>query len=103
MELHALKERLMHELRGYAERDEMSAGALEVIDKLTHTIKNLCKIIDEEEKNSGYSYRRGAKRDSMGRYATDEMTEKLHELMDIAPDEKTRVEIHKLMSKLETM
>lgn len=61
----------------------------------------------------GSSYARGrgryAKRDSMGRYssmyyeAADDVTEKLKELMEEAPDEKTKVEIKKFITKLEQM
>ncbi|MBP5728769.1 MAG: hypothetical protein J6Y48_16985 [Clostridia bacterium] len=53
-ELYELKEKLMKELNEYASQ-EMSAGSLEVIDKLTHAIKNICKIIEaaEEEEYSG--------------------------------------------------
>ena len=63
--------------------------------------------------DGGSSYARGrgryAKRDSMGRYssmyyeAADDVTEKLKELMEEAPDEKTKVEIRKFITKLEQM
>lgn len=33
----------------------MSAGSLEVIDKLSHAIKNICKIIETYEEEEGYS------------------------------------------------
>lgn len=145
-ELYELKEKLMDELKEYGSK-EMSAGSLEVVDKLTHTIKNLCKIIESYEEENEYSemdgnmrgsnmrggsyrdgnmyrgdrtyrvsgtYARGrgsnAKRDSRGRYASrdyynasEEVTEKLQELMDAAPDEKTRMEIQNFMQKLEQM
>lgn len=144
-ELYDLKEKLMDELKEYGSK-EMSAGSLEVVDKLTHTIKNLCKIIEAYEEENEYSemdgnmrggnmrggsyrdgnmyrgdrsyrvsgtYARGrgrnARRDSMGRYssnyynASEEVTEKLQELMEEAPDEKTRMEIQNFMQKLEKM
>ena len=102
-ELHELKERLMDELRDYGRKD-MTSGNLEVIDKLTHTIKNLCKII-EEDGYSGYyphvysdgSYRN---RDSMGRYSRNSLVDKLKELMGDAPDERTRMEIKRLIEKM---
>lgn len=50
-ELYELKDKLMETLEEYAKK-EMTANNLEVVDKLTHTIKNLCKIIEDEE---GYS------------------------------------------------
>ena len=57
-ELYELKEKLMKELNQYSS-EELSAGSLEVIDKLTHAIKNICKIIEaaeEEEYSSRGSY-----------------------------------------------
>lgn len=61
----------------------------------------------------GGSYARGggrnAKRDSMGRYSSmyydgaDDMVEKLHDLMDEAPDEKTKAEFKKFIAKMEQM
>lgn len=54
-ELYELKEKLMNELNEYSSK-EMSAGSLEVIDKLAHAIKNICKIIESAE-DEGYSER----------------------------------------------
>lgn len=155
-ELYELKEKLMKELEEYGSKDEMTAGTLEVVDKLAHTIKNLCKIIEDAEYSSrggsydggsmrgsydssmrgsydggsmrgsydgsmrggsydgsmrSYrsSYARGrgrnARRDSRGRYASDSdmMVDQLQELMEDAPDQRTRQEIEKLMMKLEQM
>ena len=75
-ELYELKEKLMKELNEYASQ-EMSAGSLEVIDKLSHAIKNICKIMESAEdeeysgRGQGGSYRgysRNYNRDG-GRYA----------------------------------
>ncbi len=52
-ELYELKEKLMKELEEYGSQ-EMSAGSLEVIDKLAHAVKNICKIIEAYEEE-GYS------------------------------------------------
>lgn len=53
---------------------------------------------------------RSAKRDSMGRYSRgrgysgdDDMIEQLHELMEQAPDDRTRQEFQKFISKVENM
>ena len=43
-ELYELKEMLMNELKEYGEKGEMTSGTLDVVDKLSHAIKNLCKI-----------------------------------------------------------
>ena len=85
--MHELKEKLCKELDEIARKPEMGAGDLEIIHKLTDTIKNIDKIeiLDEDggysqagdwemegrgSYNRGSSYR-GRKRDSMGRYARD--------------------------------
>jgi len=60
------------------------------------------------------SYARGrgrnAKRDSMGRYssegysrAADDVVERMRDLMQDAPDEQTRQEIQRLVSRMESM
>ena len=82
--MYELKEKLCDELEEIARKPEMGAGDLEIVHKLTDTIKNIDKIEIMKE-NGGYSqagdwemrgtYDRGSsyrrKRDSMGRYARD--------------------------------
>ncbi len=61
--------------------------------------------------NSGYSYRRGGRmRDSQGRYsrdgysmdgARDGMMEHIHEILDQAPDERTREIIRRFKQEVE--
>ena len=108
---------------------KMSSGDLEYIDKLTHAIKSVKTTIAmmeaEDEGESGYYmpyYGRGygdrsygrddsyaRRRDAMGRYTSrrggmsydDGMVDELRDLMDRAPDEPTRREFHKLITKLE--
>lgn len=61
--------------------------------------------------NRGNSYARGrnsnARRDSMGRYsrddAVDEMVDELEELMEKAPDEQTKKEFRRFISKVQAM
>ena len=65
-ELYELKERLMNELKEYGKK-EMSAGSLDVIDKLAHTIKNLDRIMDSGEYSNRMEY--DHRRDSRGRYS----------------------------------
>lgn len=97
--LYDLKDMLCKELEEYGGKGELTAGSLDVIDKLAHAIKNVDKIImnyeGEEYSNRGSydngggsygtsyrnsyrgdnSYRRGrgrnARRDSMGRYSSE--------------------------------
>lgn len=84
--MHELKEKLCDELEEIARKGELGAGDLEIIHKLTDTIKNLDKIemledggeysqagdweIEGRAYNRGNSYAR-RKRDSMGRYSRD--------------------------------
>ena len=92
-----LKEMLMDELSTYGQGDKLSTGSLEMVDKLAHAVKNLCKIVESSEgeeysradggsmnggsyrgsyrmrgsyADDGGSYRR--RRDSMGRYSRED-------------------------------
>ena len=107
-ELYELKERLVDELKDYG-KTELTSANLEKIDKLAHAAKNVCKIIESEDEGvSGYyphdarvyrgSYR--TRRDSMGRYSREGLADKLRELMDEAPDEKTRMDIQRMIEKM---
>lgn len=126
-ELYDLKEMLCKELKEYGEKGEMTAGTLDVVDKLAHTVKNLDKIIEvyeDEGYSSHYPYymggsyddgmnrngsyrgrsyagRRNARRDSMGRYSREGLADKMRDLMDEAPDERTRQEIQRMIEKFE--
>lgn len=136
-ELYELKETLLDELEQFAQKGDISAKDLEVVDKLTHTVKNLCKIIDEYEKEDGYSMARGTRGGSYesmdmtnrsmasgsyargrrggrtganqyGSYAqgysrNENMMDQLQELMQNAPDEHTRKDIQRIISRMENM
>jgi hypothetical protein len=95
-DLYDLKENLLRELKTYAKRDKLDMASLQQIDTLAHSLKNLCKVIEDEEMKMndysqmsmprmprmsygyGYdydmSYARGrgsnVRRDSMGRYSS---------------------------------
>ena len=45
-ELHQLKSMLMDELKEYGMKKELSAGSLDTIDKLSHSIKCIDKIME---------------------------------------------------------
>lgn len=66
-----LKMMLCKELEQLARKRELSAGDIDVVDKLTHSIKSIVTVMAMED--SGYSYNDGysgaRRRDSMGRYA----------------------------------
>lgn len=133
-ELHELKEKLCQELEEYNSK-EMTAGSLEVIDKLAHTIKNLGKIIEMYEESEGYSSRGGMPYEggyggsyargrggrggrtganqygsyARGRYPmegysrNEGMIAELEELMMEAPDERSKKEFQRFISKMESM
>ena len=93
----------------------MSDGDLDTVDKLTHSLASVKKILafaEDEDGYSGYwptngSYRtmyRGSyarKRDSMGRYSRNDLADKMRDLMRSAPDDRTRQEIQHMVDKLE--
>lgn len=62
-----LKKMLCKELENVANQKELSAGDLETVDKLTHSIKSLVTIMAMEDGgysyNDGYSGARGRSRD----------------------------------------
>ena len=81
-----IKKMLCKELDEYAMKQKLTGGDLDMIWKLTDTVKNLDKIEMLEQSEDGYSetypyymggssYARGrgryAKRDSMGRYSSE--------------------------------
>lgn len=131
-EIYELKERLCDELKEYGKKGDLDVGTLDVVDKLSRTVKNLGKILDKFEE-SEYSYDNGMnygnysnarngrrsgrysgarRRDSMGRYSgrrggysmdNKEMIEELRELMQDAPDDRTRQEFQSFIDKMERM
>ena len=126
--MHKLLELICDELEDLerkAEKDgKLSMAEMQYVDTLAHAKKNLLKAEEMSDDYSngydmGYS-RRGytrrsngssyaRKRDSMGRYsrgysmAADDMVDELRELMQDAPDEHTKREFQKFISKIESM
>lgn len=125
-ELYNLKEMLCRELADYGKDGGLSLSSLGTIDTLAHACKNVCKIIESKEdesysrrggsyrdggySNGGYyydddrSYRRG--RDRMGRFTSrdaSEMSRRLREMMEEAPDESVKREIERLADRMESM
>lgn len=60
--IYELKEMLCKELENYGTKGELTAGSLEIVDKLAHAIKNLDKIIEASEEADDYSERGGSYR-----------------------------------------
>ena len=114
-ELMNLREMLCDELMDFGSKGEMTTGSLDVVDKLAHTVKNLDKIIEKNEDSySGfYPYRErsyASRRDGMGRYSrrrgysrNGDMVSELRDLMNKSPDDETRMEFERFISKMEEM
>ena len=131
-----LKSMLCDELDRIAGKGELTSSTLETVHKLTDTIKNIDKIIMLDEVSAigeyserksyyrGSSYRDGdayyarQKRDSLGRYASDDglsyrgrgysraeakshIAQQIEDLMADAQSEKERQVLQKAMSALE--
>lgn len=120
----------MEELESKADKGKLSMAEMQYLDTLAHTKKNLLKA--DEMMGEGYSedgdyrgnyrgsYNRGSydrggrsydgtyrtsmarKRDSMGRYSRD-MADELRQMMEDAPDDRTRQEFQKFIQKIEQM
>lgn len=54
--VYELKKKIIEELEEYGMRNEVKASELPTIDMLAHTAKNLCKLIEMCEQETGYSY-----------------------------------------------
>jgi hypothetical protein len=54
--VYELKKKIIEELEEYGMRNEVKSSELPTIDMLAHTAKNLCKLIEMCENESGYSY-----------------------------------------------
>ena len=108
--LYELKDRLVDELKKYADKD-VTSGNLEVVDTLAHATKNVCKIIECcEEDNYSRMNRSKRGRYSNGRYSNEDrysyhgdMVSELRGLMDEAPNERTRQEFQRFIQKIESM
>ena len=107
---------------------KISPQDLDNVDKLTHALKSVkATMAMEEDGEDGYSeyypmyggnsYRR-ARRDSMGRYSRwdgapgiprypnrnysrNDLVDKIRQLMDNAPDDRTRQDIQRMVERLE--
>ena len=119
---HELKKMLCKELDDMTRKGEIrNTDDLEIIDKLTHSIKSVETIIAMNEAQghdeSGYtmpSYVKWGrsnladrsvsnKRDSMGRYTSrhGDMMAELYELMERAKDDHTRMKFQRFIEELE--
>lgn len=121
-----IRDMLCEELDKIADKGELSAGSLELVDKLTHSIKSIDTIMAMEERGyseRGYSYNypryyydhdrrdggysEARRRDARGWYSgADEHEHMLMELREAkaaAKDPAVREDIQRLIDKAERM
>lgn len=110
-----LREMLCEELDKITKKGELSAGSLDVVDKLTHSIKSIDTIIAMEDAGyssddysmRGNSYARGrgsnARRDSMGRYSSDNYSMRGGRSGEIGRNYSYDDEMNNLREQLEDM
>ena len=117
--MHELKDMLCDELEHIAQQGELTAGSLDTIDKLTHSIKSISTIMAMED--AGYSrdyvgkYRGASyaqRRYSMGRYSRrggrysrddekQKMIEKLEKMMEQTDDMNAKKAIEQAINAME--
>lgn len=125
--METLKDLLCDELDRIASKGELTAGSLDTIDKLTHSIKSIETILAMKE--AGYSYndgmsydqrgysgaRRNPPRNAIGQYKSYDrgnrgysrddgkewMIEQLEDMMEEAQDHKVREAIKKAIHQIE--
>ena len=129
-DLHELKEKLLKELEEYGGNAKFSKEDVETIKYMASAIDHICNIAEGEEDGysgrypywmggayadgnmggngrsnrsmrGGRSYRRGYSREGYSRDGG--MVEELRELMQDAPDERTRQEFQRFIQKIESM
>ena len=120
----------LEDLERKAEKGKLSMAEMQYVDMLAHAKKNLLKgeeMMDgesymyddgysrERDGNRGnrYMYARGrnARRDSRGRYSSEgrymmdagDMVDQLRDMMEDAPDERTKMEFKRFIQKMEQM
>lgn len=107
-----------------ARKEKLSASDVQIIDWATHAKKSMLAVDEMMSGEDGYSgrgsYERGGsnrsyrgsrsyrdgrsnqRRDSMGRYSgEDEYLNNLYEMMEKAPDEKSRQNIQRMIREME--
>lgn len=108
---HELKDMLERELASITKKGEINAGVLEMIDKLTHSIKSISTVVAMETYDGGESgyyphYGHSERRDYRGRYsrtdARESMIDELHELADSTHDEAMRKKLHRFITEIES-
>lgn len=106
-----LKEMLCDELEEVADKGKLTAGDLDTVDKLTHSIKSIETILAMEGYSYDYepvhSYSRKGKMNRYSRdnrrnysYGKESMMQELRELMEDADTEQERTAISRCINEL---
>ena len=95
--LHEVKEMLIDEIEEYADKGKLTKEDAMSLKALTGSVDHLCNIVDKEGYSGDYRYSR---RYSDRGYSRHGLEDKLRNLMDEAPDERTRMEIKRLIDKM---
>ena len=92
---------LCDELDKIASEGELTAGSLDTIDKLTHSIKSLLTIMAMKGESYDY-YGRSYARMSRRGYSRDaDVREQIMDIMDDVHSPKVRQMLHKALEKME--
>lgn len=100
-----IREILITELDEYSDKSKLNVGALDIVDKLAHAIKNLDKIIEKD----GYSGARRYDRYSMDNYGMRDygiysrdmqnVKQELREVMN-GCDERTKRKLQEIVEQM---
>lgn len=91
-ELRELRKTLCRELKTYGNQENISINTLDIVDRLSHAIKNLDKIIEHNEK-SGYDDHK----------ESDNMISELNDMMNRSENSEVREELRRLVKKVEEL
>ena len=98
-ELYSMLER---ELSKIMSRGELNGSSLEMVYKITCSMKNLKKLMNGEYSHDGYSGRDmySNRRGYSNEYSGHSMKEHLEEAMQQAKDERTRNELMRMLERM---
>lgn len=121
--MYELRDMLCEELDNITEQGDITTGTLDIINKLTHSIKSIDTIMAMEEASYDGSYRdgsyydgysrrgsyargrRNARRDNRGRYSRtdskEQIAEQLEDIMDETTDPSVKQALQKALSHIE--
>lgn len=124
-DLKRLKDDYIREILDLYHEKGVTKDTIPLMDTMVHTTKNICKVLEECEKEEmmyserpygpysmNYSYARGrganANRDSMGRYSSTgysghhDLVNGLYDLMNRTSDEGSRHELQDMINRIES-